>query len=650
MNHFLRVPTLNHSFLFLLLVVGTVITFFPGLSGDFVFDDGANLLANDRVQIEKLDFVNLRAATFSGDAGPLLRPLSMLSFALNFYFSGFDPFYFKLVNLGIHILNGASLYIFLSLLLGALTRGKEGDATRKQYQYLALAITAAWLLHPLGVTSVLYVVQRMNSLATHFILWGLIFYLWGRLLLETGKEWKGFLLMGVGIFGFGALASLSKETGVLLPIYALVVEVGVFRFRTDSVSTRNKIVALFGIAVALPLLAVGLYIALHPDWLLDQYRIRNFTLAERLLTETRILWLYLQWIVAPSNSALGLFHDDIPLSKSLFQPLTTAFSILGLGLLTYGAYIARKRVPIVTFGIIWFLAGHSLESSFLGLEIAHEHRNYLPMVGILMIAFYMLLLVGENAKQHRLRVGTVITILLLLGVVTFLRATQWSNNVSLNLSEVEHHPDSMRANYQAGRQYTIFFERDRNNRSLYERAWYYLDRSTMLDTTSTPGLFGMIYLYELDHSQIEPARLTELKRRLNTSFFSSFELLSLQKLAGTVDLKSPALPHEDILALFDAAFENPTLKPSVKAMLLSTLSGYYANQRRSYSDAMMLALKAIEVAPEEPIFNVSFANLLLALHKKDDARAQLRIAKTKDRLGRFTSDILILEEQINDHE
>jgi len=631
------------------LVVGALV-YIPGLSGDFAFDDTSNLLINDHLRIERLDFSTLRAAAFSGDAGPLKRPLSMLSFALNYYATGFDPFYFKLVNLGIHLLNGASLYLFLSLLLSALAKRTGNTFARAQHQYLALVVTASWLLHPLALTSVLYVVQRMNSLAALFTLWGLIFYLWGRRRLDEGGERKGIVLMVAGILGFGMLASLSKENGVLLPLYALVLEATIFGFRTGSSSNRKKIYTLFIVTVAIPLLAATLYVAFHPEWLLSQYRIRAFTLSERLLTESRVLWLYIKWMLVPNNADLGLFHDDIPISTGFLQPITTLVSILAWLALLFGALLLRKRVPLVSFGLLWFLAGHSLESSFLGLELAHEHRNYLPMIGILLIAFDALFTATRDGNLARSRTAVAITVVLLFGVVTSLRAAQWSSSISLNLSEAQHHPESVRANYQAGRQYTILFEQDPTNRKLYDEAWFYLDRAARLDHTSTVGLFGLISLAQADHRMPEPALLTELQRRLRISFFGAYELLALKKLAATDGQGKPAVRNKDVLALFDAALDNPTLEPGVKGMLFSTLSAYYANQRHAYPDAVVLASKAIEAAPKEAIFNTSFADLLIGLHQYGAAREQLRIAKAKDHLGRFIPEIASLEQRANHHE
>lgn len=628
----------------------TVLVYFPGLSGEFVFDDQYNLMLGHQLQVQELDLNSLRAAAFSGEAGPLKRPISMLSFALNYYFAGsFSPMNFKIVNLGIHLLCGAALYIFLTLLLAGLERHRGATSAPIQREYFILAVTGAWLLHPLALTSVLYVVQRMNSLATLFTLWGLILYLRGRTHLQEGRDTKGLILMAGGVVGFGVLASLSKENGVLMPFYALVVEAVLYRFRGLLPSARKKLFAFFSVTALLPLLIAIFYIVIHPEWVLRPYLIRTFTLSERLMTESRVLWEYIKWIIAPSNIELGLFHDDIPISTGILQPLTTFFAIVGLVLLSVAAYLVRNRAPLVAFGILWFFVGHSLESSILALEIAHEHRNYLPMVGILAAIFYMLFAIGNRPRLAQIPVAASMVVMILFSIVTVSRATAWSNNTILYLTDVKHHPDSARLNYEAGRQYVLHFERDKTNQELYDKAKHYLLRTAELDSRSTTGLIGMIFLSHFDGHKVDPPILSELQRRLEVSFISAFDLVSLDRLAGAQGKEPPILPHKDVSELFDAVLRNPTLNPITHGMVLSILSSYYANQRHSMPDATLLARKAIEVAPNEATFNVSFSNLLLALHKYDAAREQLNIARSKDRLGLFADKIAANEKIIEQH-
>ena len=91
-----------YGVLFLSLLT-TYFIYNKGLWGDYVFDDSINILENSKLAIKTLDYTSLKSAFFSGDAGPLGRPISMLSFALNHYFTGFEPFYFKLTNLFINL-------------------------------------------------------------------------------------------------------------------------------------------------------------------------------------------------------------------------------------------------------------------------------------------------------------------------------------------------------------------------------------------------------------------------------------------------------------------------------------------------------------------------------------------------------------------
>ncbi len=172
-------PYLTALLLAVLCSIG-LLAYSPGLSGDFLFDDDANIVHNDNIHIHKLTPASLKGAALSGHSGPLKRPVSMLSFALNYYFAGLDTFYFKLTNVVIHLLNGIGLFFLTRLILAAYRERHEPRLTDRHLLVLSLAVSAAWLLHPLNLTGVLYVVQRMTSLSALFVIWGLVLYMAGR--------------------------------------------------------------------------------------------------------------------------------------------------------------------------------------------------------------------------------------------------------------------------------------------------------------------------------------------------------------------------------------------------------------------------------------------------------------------------------------
>ena len=144
-------------------------SYLPGLHGPFVFDDVTNILQNKALEIHSLSWDQLMHAALSSNAGPLRRPLSSLSFAFNIYFSGMDAGAFKLTNLAIHLLNGLLIYILLRQILRHWSDTKQIEPG-VAVDWLPLLCTAAWLLHPLNLTAVLYVVQRETSLCSLFIL------------------------------------------------------------------------------------------------------------------------------------------------------------------------------------------------------------------------------------------------------------------------------------------------------------------------------------------------------------------------------------------------------------------------------------------------------------------------------------------------
>jgi len=312
----------------LLSLAATFLIYQRGLSGAFVFDDGPNIIHNSGIAINDLKLPTLKQAAFSGSSGPMMRPISMLSFAANYYATGLNPYYFKLTNLVIHLFNGIGVFALTALLLSFYRKRFEPDLPVTYAQWLSLAVATAWLLHPLNLTSVLYIVQRMTSLSAFFSIWGLVVFVWGRARLHEGKN--GVLPILASMLLFTPLAALSKENGLLLPVFMLVAEAALFIFYAEKPAARRFLIGFYVLFLAIPAAAAIIYGAMHLDDLLAGYRTRGFTLPERVMTEARVVWFYIWQILLPSNAQMGLHHDDIAVSRGLFQPVSTALSLAGV--------------------------------------------------------------------------------------------------------------------------------------------------------------------------------------------------------------------------------------------------------------------------------------------------------------------------------
>jgi len=243
-------------------------------------------------------------------------------------------------------------------------------------------------------------------------------------------------------FGSGLsllLALFSKENALLVPLFILLIEWLLFAEQTPWLQFKkltSKQRTLIWVALSVFSLCVLIYLLTYAN---AGFSSRPFNMYERLLTESRVLCFYLSLIFIPRINEFGLFHDDIPISISFLEPWTTITSILFITVLIASAIYFRKRKPLFTFGIFWFFIGHLLESTVFALEIAHEHRNYLPSMGIILAASSLLSV--EKISRSKL-LACFILISLVLGSITYLRASQWSSYQSLAYHEATHHPKS----------------------------------------------------------------------------------------------------------------------------------------------------------------------------------------------------------------
>ena len=167
----------------------TTICYWPGLFGPFVFDSGQNIVENPPVHVANLSVESLsHAADGYRNGFPFHRQLTMVSFGLNYYWTGLNPFWFKATNLALHLANGVLVFLLASTLLGALSDRKQILLSRSAAGWVAVAVAAAWVLHPINLTAVLHSAQRATLLSAFFVLGGMTVFLAGRVRILEGRR------------------------------------------------------------------------------------------------------------------------------------------------------------------------------------------------------------------------------------------------------------------------------------------------------------------------------------------------------------------------------------------------------------------------------------------------------------------------------
>ena len=440
----------------LALLALAAISYAPGLNGVFVFDSIERVIRNDALQITSLDAEQLLGAAYAGQADYPQRGLAYLSLALNYYFADqqFAPWVFKLTNLIIHLLNGLLVLVLAGLVLQRWRqveqsdqgqRSATGGATPCPVALLAVLAMGLWLLHPMQLTSVLYVVQRMASLAGTWVLIGAIAFMLARARLEAGRR-HALLLIYASVVLCTGLGFLCKQSALLLPAYVAVLEFFLFQRSQLPAAQKRGLLVFFAVTLVLPLAGVLLILLFSPEVILAGFEGRDFSMLQRLMTQARVLFFYLGLLMIPTAGRFGLYHDDFLVSAGPLEPLTTLLALLAWGLVLFLLVLgARRRAPWA-FAAAWFLAGHAMESTILPLEQVHEHRNYAPAVGIWIAVAHYAGRVWDHAVRVRALLAAAACVLLLsLALITHGRAQAWSHPATLMASLAMNHPASYRS-------------------------------------------------------------------------------------------------------------------------------------------------------------------------------------------------------------
>lgn len=418
------------------LIAWVAALYYKGLFGPFMFDDQ---LLFPSTQIAEPNFQNIMRALSTHGSGLFGRPIPILTFILNYDLLGSDPFGYKLINLTIHLFNTVLVFILGYLIFKATIRPTSGRLTSPAV--LALLTATVWAIHPIQVSTVLYVFQRMMLLSTFFTVCALICYVHTRTQ-SSSNTYKALLLFLVfPILQLCALA--SKENGALIPIYILLLELAVFRFK--YLNSREAIIGKLFIllCVLLPIILAVFYFFTHMPQVMEGYNGRDFNLIERLRTESVALVFYLKLMILPNISEMSLFHDGFPIYRELSSYVLGSALILAL-LVSIGV-ISLKIARILSIGIGIFFIAHLLESTFIPLELVFEHRNYFALFGMCLICVWLLSLLRDKFPNKPIGAIAIALTILSLSAMTFSRSLEWSDEFVFNTIAVENKPESARA-------------------------------------------------------------------------------------------------------------------------------------------------------------------------------------------------------------
>ena len=392
------------------IVLLTVAAYFPALHGGFVWDDDDHLTANLAMTAPhglRMIWSSLSVSRY--------YPLTLTSFWLQHRLWGLNPMPYHMVNIGLHAINGALLFLVLQRL-------------RVRAAWLAAAM---WALHPVNVESVAWVTELKNTQSGFFFFIAVLCFL--RFETDGRHRWYGLALLS------GTAALLSKPSTVVLPLVLLLCDSwqrGRWRWK-DILRT----VPFFAMALLMSVLTI----VEQRGHILNQASAEwSLGIAERFLVASRAIWFYANKVLWPADLAFVYPRWDIRIASILAWLPLAGLGAIGLVLWVWRSqpwgraavfglgYFACALLPVLGFFDIYYF-----RYSFVA-----DHFQYLASAGIVtMVAGGIVNILGRQSLwPSSLRTVVCLAPLTALTVLTWQQTQVYVNGETLFRRTIQLNP------------------------------------------------------------------------------------------------------------------------------------------------------------------------------------------------------------------
>jgi len=426
---------------FFLLFLLIVLIYSNTFTSEWHLDDYANIVKNPYIRINNLHPKTLFQTFYFDAKKEISRPLARLSFGLNWYVGKDNVIGYHIVNIIIHQLTAFLLFLFV---LNLFNTPNIRDKYQGSEYFVALLAAVLWAASPIQTQAVTYIVQRMASMAALFYILSMVCYLKGRINVSVTRKILYFIIACISF----AFALATKENTATLPIAIILMEIIFFQ---DIMKPKTRKALVWAFVIICGIVAIASSQLFLNGKLISIFKgssIRYFSPVQRLMTEARVIVFYLTEIFYPVPTRLSIEHD-IKISTSLLNPWTTLPAIIFIVSLVCLGILQIKKRPLLSFGILFYLLNHIIESSVLGLELVFEHRNYLPSLFLFLyisavIKWMLDQYIARNRMIYSIMLFFVTFMIMTFGISTYVRNMTWKTEQSLLEDAVQKAPNASR--------------------------------------------------------------------------------------------------------------------------------------------------------------------------------------------------------------
>lgn len=305
-------------------------------------------------------------------------PLSWMTLAADYQFSGMDPRGYHRSNVLLHLANGWLLFALAWRLLGTGSEASPGSSTRALAAFTAAAFFA---VHPLRVESVAWITERRDMLCGFFCLLTLHAYLSA---VRPGARTR-WVAWGAALLAFAA-ALLSKGLAVALPAALLALDVVPLRRLPLDPRRWFRVPSRAVLLEKTPFVALAAACACAVFWAAGSAMVdrTQAPLEHRLLSAGYGLSFYLEKTVAPIAIPF-----QVPATHRLSMAANPDYLLRGLLFLTLLAatLAAWRRWPALALGLLVYTAFVLPVSGLLqaGPQLAAHRYTYLAIPSIALL-------------------------------------------------------------------------------------------------------------------------------------------------------------------------------------------------------------------------------------------------------------------------
>lgn len=400
----------------------TLLAYIPAFQNDWVnWDDDWYILENPHITSLKTKAIQ---ESFSGFYKGQYSPLTMLSLAINYHFSEYNPKSYHITSVFIHVINTALVFWFIFLLVNYLRRkqDKKEISTIFTGKYSAMIIAAITSLlfgvHTLQVESVAWVSAQKVALYSLFFLASLISYVY-----YVKHKRKFYFIVSLILFIF---SFLSKEQAMVLSVTLVAIDFIMKRNLLDRKVIYEKI----------PFFALSILFGVVSLFSQEKYGAISgkewFSFIDRVAYAGYSFLAYLYKLIIPLK--LSAFYPYPVNVGEALPAVYWLFPLLSAGIIAAVIY-SLKYTKILFFGFLFYAINIflTLQIVFTGRDVIIADRYiYIPGIGIFFLiatGFYWLW--QKHQALRYVAITVLLAVVVSLAVYTYRRSQVWSDGITL---------------------------------------------------------------------------------------------------------------------------------------------------------------------------------------------------------------------------